>query len=330
MTDPGGDLPSPFTIPDDLRSPVPYFGGKAKVARLIWQALGPVVNFVDAFCGSARILLARPRSTWKSPAVPGIETLNDSNAFLTNAFRAIRAAPSEVARYARYPCSEIDLHARHEWLVRHPALREKMRRDPDWYDAKAAGWWLWGSSLWIGDGWCEAEPIEAGQLPRKLPRLDGYGGAGIVGEEASDLEAWLGAIARRIANVRIACGDFERVLGKTPLRAHRGNSMRGVVLDPPYTAAAGCQAGLYGERDQGTAARARQWALAHGDDPTLRIVLCGLEGEHAMPSSWREIAWVRKGGYASVNPANVNRYRERIWLSPACLPVDETCVPPRP
>ena len=26
--------------------------------------------------------------------------------------------------------------------------------DPDFFDAKAAGWWCWGLNCWIGSGWC--------------------------------------------------------------------------------------------------------------------------------------------------------------------------------
>jgi len=29
-----------------------------------------------------------------------------------------------------------------------------MKTDPDYFDAKIAGWWVWGISQWIGSGWC--------------------------------------------------------------------------------------------------------------------------------------------------------------------------------
>lgn len=67
----------------------------------------------------------------------------------------------------------------------------------------------------------------------------------------------------------------------------------------------------------------REWAIANGDNPELRIALCGYDGEHKMPDSWTEIAWKANGGYG--NQANqettgrANAGRERIWFSPYCL-----------
>jgi len=50
-----------------------------------------------------------------------------------------------------------DLHARHRWLVLSDDAtrwRERMKADPDHFDAKVAGWWCWGLCCWIGSGWC--------------------------------------------------------------------------------------------------------------------------------------------------------------------------------
>ena len=33
----------------------------------------------------------------------------------------------------------------------------KLMGDPDYYDAKIAGWWLWGICQWIGSGWCSGQ-----------------------------------------------------------------------------------------------------------------------------------------------------------------------------
>jgi hypothetical protein len=50
-------------------------------------------------------------------------------------------------------------------------------------------------------------------------------------------------------------------------------------------------------------------------------VLCGYEGEHAMPSTWRTIAWKAQGGMANqgTGRGRDNANRERIWCSPHCL-----------
>src|SRR5262249_1332916 len=50
---------------------------------------------------------------------------------------------------------EADLYSRHCWLMEHAdALETILRAEPHWYDVEAAGWFAWGSSLWIGGGWC--------------------------------------------------------------------------------------------------------------------------------------------------------------------------------
>lgn len=52
----------------------------------------------------------------------------------------------------------------------------------------------------------------------------------------------------------------------------------------------------------------------------LRIALCGYEGEHEMPSSWRCLRWSAGAGYggqAQVRSGNGDR--ECVWFSPHCL-----------
>ena len=42
----------------------------------------------------------------------------------------------------------------------------------------------------------------------------------------------------------------------------------------------------------------REWAIEHGKNPLMRIVLAGYDGEHDMPSDWRVHEWQATGGYA--------------------------------
>ena len=132
------------------KSPFPYFGGKSAVAPLVWQWLGDVDNFIEPFFGSGAVLLGRPHS-------PRVETANDADTYLANFWRATQHDPEAVAFHADYPVNEADMHARHRYLVLGgPAaeFRKRMRTDPDYYDARFAGWWCWGLCLWIGAGWC--------------------------------------------------------------------------------------------------------------------------------------------------------------------------------
>ena len=66
---------------EKLRAPMPYFGGKSRIADLVWQRFGRVSNYVEPFAGSLAILLGCPH--------PGhTETVNDIDALLANFWRA--------------------------------------------------------------------------------------------------------------------------------------------------------------------------------------------------------------------------------------------------
>jgi DNA adenine methylase len=165
----------------------PYFGSKRAAAPLIWAALGANVgNFVDACCGSASVLWARPE--------PGkVETLNDAWGAIPNFLRALQAESDAVAEAASWPVSELDMHAWHDWLVEKmdEAFVEKLRRDPKFFDIEIAGRWVWGQSIWIGSGWCapihrncgnrQRPLLSGGTTTKKRPELGGHAGGGRAG-----------------------------------------------------------------------------------------------------------------------------------------------------
>jgi D12 class N6 adenine-specific DNA methyltransferase len=151
-----------------MKAPFPWFGGKSRVADIVWDRFGNVPNYVEPFFGSGAVLLARPRSHYPFHT----ETINDRDCFVANFWRALQNDPDAVARYADNPVNEADQHARHLWLVNNPDFQERMKTDPDYFDAKIAGWWVWGQCIWIGSGWC------AGATHRKRPHL-GNAGTGV-------------------------------------------------------------------------------------------------------------------------------------------------------
>jgi DNA adenine methylase len=169
-----------------LKAPFPAFGGKSRVAALVWGRLGDVSNYIEPFANSAAVLLARPTP-------PRIETINDLNGYVANFWRAVRADPEAVAHHADWPVNEADLHARHRWLVlsaESAEFRGRMKVDPDYFDPKIAGWWVWGACCWIGSGWCEVlseqlpclttafgKGVNSGNLSAKLPDISGHAGA---------------------------------------------------------------------------------------------------------------------------------------------------------
>ena len=324
---------------DLLISPYPWFGGKRRVAQDVWKAFGMVANYVEPFFGSGAVLLARPDY---DPLARPTETINDMDGFVSNFWRAIQAEPEAVAYWAGFPVSETDLHARHGWLVNRRARLTWSLEDPEWFDAKVAGWWVWGIAQWIGSGWCGGEGpwqsngahiVDTRQLPhlgsagrginRQLPHL-GDAGQGINRQlphlgnagRGEQLEAYLCALAERMRNVRVACGDWSRVMGESVTAKH---GLTAVFLDPPYSDEADRDK-VYAVDCGKVAHDVREWCLTNGDNPLLRIALCGYEGEHELPG-WREVAWKAAGGYGSQANARgrANSKRERLYFSPACL-----------
>jgi len=363
-----------------LKAPFPYFGGKSLAAKLVWQALGvDVVNYVEPFFGSGAVLLARDN--------PGkVETVNDIDGFLTNFWRAVQADPEAVAHWAGYPVSEIDLHARHGWLINRKDRLAWSLEDPDFYDVKIAGWWVWGWSAWIGSNFCSgkgpwtfngANLVKTGDknelaLLRKRPHLSNTGtgihraslaptkdelalskqlphlsntGRGIhrsslasakdglalskqlpqLGDNgigihrsslAFGLAAYFQTLSDRLARVRIVCGDWKRVI--TPCVTTR-HGTTGIFLDPPYAVTARCK--VYNNDSDTLAREVKEWAVANGDNPKLRIVLCGYCDEHEMPENWIALPWKANGGYGNQKKEtkNANREKEVLWLSPHCL-----------
>lgn len=306
-----------------LRAPFPWFGGKSLAAPLIWRAFGDVPNYVEPFAGSLAVLLARPGGAGK------VETANDKDGLISNFWRATRDKPDEVAHWADWPVNEADLHARHRWLVAQaPALLERLIDDPEYSDPKIAGWWVWGICTWIGNGWCSRDE----RLHRCIPKIGtpGHGlhapsrkkplthrNKGVHRDGAGDLGDLFGELSARLRGVRICCGEWYRVLGRSTLGIDTAHGMTpcGVLLDPPY-AHDQRDKRLYREDDADLSGVVRAWALENGDNPALRIALCGWDGEHEMPAGWSQHTWKSKG-------SGKNRGKERIWLSPHCLPVND-------
>src|SRR5271166_510185 len=200
-----------------LKAPFPYFGGKSRAAALVWPRFGAVRNYVEPFMGSAAMLLARPDG-WT-----GTETVNDADGLLCNFWRALKADPEATAYHADWPVNENDLHARHAWLVgRRDSLQARLEGDPKYFDAKIAGWWVWGMACWIGGGFCSGKgpwAVREVDGARQLVHLGdggqcvirrrvhlGPGGNGMTSvgrKHGQPLLDWFGELADRLRFVRV-------------------------------------------------------------------------------------------------------------------------------
>jgi site-specific DNA-adenine methylase len=212
-----------------LGAPFPYFGGKSRAASLVWTAFGDVANYVEPFAGSAAMLLAAPEGK-------RIETINDADGFIANFWRAVSCDPDAVAHHADWPCSEVDLESRHAWLVNRAERLRWQLEDPDFYDAKIAGWWCWGACNWIGSGWCEGtgpHHTNGARLfdNRNLPHL-GDAGQGINRQLPHLGNAGQG-INRQLPHLGNAGRGINRKL------PHLGNAGRGINRKLPHLGDAG-------------------------------------------------------------------------------------------
>lgn len=318
-----------------LAAPFPYFGGKSLACATVWAAFGDVQNYVEPFAGSAAMLLG-------APSGKRVETINDADGFVANFWRAVAADADAVAGHVDWPCNEADLFARHSWLVRQSTgLIERLHADPKFYDAEIAGWWCWGACNWIGSGWCSgtgpwihdgSAVVDARQLPhlgnsglgvnRKLPHL-GDSGRGVnrqlphLGDSGRGeyIREWFALLGARLRDVRVACGDWRRVLTDSVTVRH---GTTGVFLDPPYTKGAMD----YAAKGTGGAMAddVRIWCIQNGHRKNLRIVICGHAGEHdtLINRGWTARAWTARKGYAMTDEAVENSASETIWCSPHC------------
>ena len=307
---------------DTLTAPFPYFGGKSRACAQVWAAFGEVKNYVEPFCGSAAMLLGAPDGR-------RVETINDADGFVANFWRAVSKDNAAVAEALDWPVNEADLFARHIWLVQQSeGLLARLHADPDYYDARIAGWWAWGACSWIGRGWCsgkgpwtvvDGEVVRnAGQgVNRQLPHLGNAGRGDFIRD-------WLFKLGARLRDVRVACGDWKRVLTDSVTVRHGTTA---VFLDPPYTKGAMDYAagGVGGD----LASDVRRWCAENGHRKGLRIVLCGHAGEHdeLLSHGWSIRKWNARKGYALRSEAVENSTSETLWVSPACVGAPEVETP---
>ncbi len=240
-------------------------------------------------------------------------------------------------------------------------LREQPRKvaetEPEWFDVRIAGWWLWGIACWIGGGWCSGtgswtrvtgddgttrlvhlggagrgvarQRVDLGGAGRGVARTRihlGGAGRGVTSQRAhlgggECLVLWMHDLAARLRNVRVCSGDWSRIL--TPMAmASAVPGVRGVFLDPPYDPTIRNK-DIYSIDAAGLAADVRAWCAANGDNPNMRIALCGYDGEHNQleEHGWTVHAWSAHGGMSRDRGrgSGGNNDQERIWFSPACL-----------
>ena len=231
---------------ENLEAPFPYFGGKSSIAHIVWDALGDVACYMEPFFGSGAVLLSRPNYDPRRHT----EIVCDKDGYVANAWRAIQWAPDEVARYCDWPVNHADLTARRKALVEGEKKLLKNLIDSDtYYDAKLAGYWIWGMGCWIGGGFTlDEKPTKPGGKRPKLISLCGiHKKHRIVISRCTDrynegIYTWLRCLSERLRFVCVVCDDWHRIC-KGKWQTQKG--VCGIFFDPPYDASTGRDLRLY-------------------------------------------------------------------------------------
>jgi len=305
----------------NLKAPFVYFGGKGMIADVVWQYLGDVKQYIEPFFGSGAVLLKRPQT--KLDKI--YEIVNDKDGFIANVWRSIIFSPEEVAKWCDWPINHADLNARRKVLIANEGyLIKGLQDDPEWHDAKLAGYWIWAASCWIGSGLTRpnAIPHLTGDkgIHSKIPHLAGDAGIhsqipNLTGDQG--IHEWINALQKRLRYVKVVCGDWERVCGGN---WQDSNKPVGMFFDPPY-ATLGRDENVYHHDSITVGKDVEKWVLERGTNPNYRIVVCGYEDEYLelAKAGWIVVPWKAGGGYSRKDTRGAtNAHRERLFISPFC------------
>jgi hypothetical protein len=343
-----------------LETPFPYFGGKRKIAAHVWARFGAVKDYVEPFFGSGAVLFRRPdpsgnetvndldgfvANAWRAIKLKPEETADHANHPVNE--NDLHARHAWLV--SQIPTLAPRLEGDPDWCD--PKIA-------GWWIWGMSCWI--GSGFCSGRGpWVvvDGQLVHLGNngrgVNRQLVHLGNNGrgvnrqlvhlgdngrgvnrqlvhlgdnGQGVnrqlvhlgtSGQGVNRLVPWFSALSERLARVRVCSGSWDRVCGPSVTFKH---GLTAVFLDPPYSDTSGRQDDLYREDSLSVAHAVREWAIENGENPLMRIALCGYEGEHDMPDTWKIEAWSAGSGFGGqANERTDNGHRERVWYSPACL-----------
>lgn len=300
-------------------APFPYRGGKRRWAAAVWERFGRPDRYLEPFGGSLAMLLSAP-----TPAKS--EVVCERSNFVVNAWRAMQEAPDEVARFANRPTFHADLMAASDWLWEWRERCEALGafRDLEWYDARAAGLWIWGQSVAIGNEFPLSRRARNG-IPTIARSPSGQGVSAqrlTLGEGDDRLVPWFRELSGRLRRVIVLGRDWTAIRSDSVtmrVKSNGPNLATAIFADPPY-----CRARQDNHQKYGMAAadfdavaeESYRWLTApeQGEDRRLRIAFCMHVGDFPVPAGWTKAV---KGmmGRRDGNPAPT----DCIIFSPHCL-----------
>ena len=273
-----------------MEPPLPYFGGKAKIASYFWKRFGKANIYLEPFAGMAATILLRPTTSFPTSSR---ETINDNDAMIANFFRSLKIAPEEVFENAEDPPIEVELVARQRAIVEGRDRLQKMLVDVNFCDPKLAGWFMY----------CRAHAVRPRSKSNK-PELDkpSFHAGGMLSKKRRDngLEE-VTAFKERLRDVRICFGDYKRLLVDAEVKVPKAHIVA-ILADPPYRKTGT----MYAEK-QFDHAPLLERCVELGRRENVRIALCGYWGDYTMPDDWTVERWYPK-----------KKSLETVWYSPAC------------
>ncbi|MDR1741929.1 MAG: DNA adenine methylase [Synergistaceae bacterium] len=302
----------------DFRDPpFPYFGNKKYIASTVWELFGDVKRYIEPFAGALGCLLYRPE--WHTKFY---ELVNDVNGYLVNAWRSVKNRPDETAHHAADMFSEADYHAKWRYLQAYDwkTLAARLENEPEYCEPKIGAWWIQVSCMAIGDATARMYNDES--TLTSIPAIASHKGiyqyyadvpSDMTGMEYN-LRKWFNGLAKRLSNVKVCCGGWEKVL--TPSLVY--NRDVGIFFDPPY---AGVR-NVYNRYSTPVSADVEAWIIENYKPP-LKVILCGYGAEHdgLLALGWGKRAWkAHYGMNGKTGKVKVDTRDEQLWLSPTISP----------
>ncbi|NMM23262.1 MAG: DNA adenine methylase [Phycicoccus sp.] len=276
-----------------------YPGSKVRLAQTIIDLLGPHGTYVEPYCGSAAVFLAKPRV--------GVELIGDMNDMLILFYETLRKKKTRDAlidalTYTPYARRELELCMEDD-----PALgkversRRFMVRTNQTFLGSA------GSSNWVSTMAPSSNHSNATKWMNYVTRLS--------------------VVSARLAGVQIECVDAVEILQRAYLRH---SDRIAIYLDPPYirTDRSGARytedVDLLHHQDMlETAVKLTGPMVISAYENALYDDALGKAG-----ANWSKIL-VKVAASSSAGKGSVARRTEVLWASPACPPLPKPVRAPR-
>ncbi len=175
--------------------PLPYIGGKRRLAKTIIEQIPPHTTYVEPFAGGCQVFFHKEPSR--------VEVLNDLDDEIINFLRVCQVHPEELARTLAFAVASRRLHQ---------LLKEQVPSTLT--DVQRAGRFLYLQKNSFGG--------------RRVRQTFRFGVMKSSSFKADRLPQLLAAVAARLRHVQLECGPYEDVLR----RYDRPSTF--FYLDPPY------------------------------------------------------------------------------------------------